>query len=357
MKHIATMWTALCVVFTLGGCTLEKQEAPDVAGPSEFATSVTVTITPDVLTQDGASQSVVKIIVRDANGQVPREPVTLRAEIRINGTLADFGSLSARTVVTGSDGTATLVYTAPPSTNGLSVDPFTVVDIAVVPVGSNFGNSQYRVASIRLVPPGGVIPPDGLRPYFTFTPAAPQDHQSVLFEACGDPTRSCAPGNNPIATYSWNFGDGGTSSGRVTTHQYNSPGTYVASLTVTDGFGRSATTTVSLSIGAGINPTASFVFSPTDPLPGTTVFFNASASRAAPGRTIVSYTWDFGDGSSGTGLQSSHRYPFLGSFTVTLVVTDDAGRSSSASQTVPVAFPSEEESIAPSKKRGGTLQH
>jgi PKD repeat protein len=71
----------------------------------------------------------------------------------------------------------------------------------------------------------------------------------------------------------------------------------------------------------------------------------------------VSYTWDFGDGSSGTGLQSSHRYPFLGSFTVTLVVTDDAGRSSSASQTVPVAFPSEEESIAPSKKRGGTLQH
>ena len=107
-----------------------------------------------------------------------------------------------------------------------------------------------------------------------------------------------------------------------------------------------------------MNPTASFVFSPTDPLPGTTVFFNASGSRAAPGRSIVSYAWDFGDGSTGTGVTASHRYPFLGSFTVTLVVTDDAGRTSSASQTVPVAFPSEEEeSIAPSKKRGGTLQH
>ena len=43
--------------------------------------------------------------MRDANGQVPREPVTLRAEIRVNGTIADFGSLSARTLVTDSDGT------------------------------------------------------------------------------------------------------------------------------------------------------------------------------------------------------------------------------------------------------------
>jgi chitodextrinase len=289
---------------------------------------------------------------------VPREPVTLRAEIRVNGTIADFGSLSARTVVTGADGTATLVYTAPPSSNGLSVDGFTVVDIAVVPVGSNFANSQIRVASVRLVPPGGVIPPDGLRPYFTVNPAAPQDHQSALFEACGDPARACAPPNNPIASYSWNFGDGHTASGRVTTHQYNSPGTYVVSLTVTDGFGRSATTSSSISVGAGVNPTASFVFSPTDPLPGTRVFFNATASRAAPGRSIVSYSWDFGDGTSGSGVQASHLYPALGSFTVTLVVTDDAGRTSSVSQTVPVAFPDEEEeSIAPSKKRGGTLQH
>ncbi len=182
----------------------------------------------------------------------------------------------------------------------------------------------------------------------------------MLFEACGDPARACAPPNNGIVSYSWSFGDGHSGNGRVTTHQYNSPGTYVASLTVTDGFGRSATTSISLSVGAGVNPTASFVFSPTDPLPGATVFFNASASRAAPGRSIVSYTWDFGDGSSGTGVQASRRYPFLGSYTVTLVVTDDAGRTSTASQTVPVQFPDEEEeSIAPSlKKRGsGTLQH
>jgi hypothetical protein len=102
------------------------------------------------------------------------------------------------------------------------------------------------------------------------------------------------------------------------------------------------------------------VFSPTDPLPGTTVFFNASASRAAPGRRIVRYQWDFGDGTTGTGATPSHLYPFLGSFTVTLVVTDDVGRRGIASQTVPVAFPEEEEeelTVPTARKKGGTLRH
>ena len=155
-------------------------------------------------------------------------------------------------------------------------------------------------------------------------------------------------------SYSWNFGDGGTATGRTVTHEFSAPGTYVVSLTVTDAFGRSATTSQVVAIGAGVNPTASFVFSPTDPLPGTTVFFNASASRAAPGRSIVSYTWDFGDGTSGTGVQTSRRYTILGSYTVTLVVTDDAGRTSSASRRSR-AFP-EEESTAPALKKGGRLR-
>lgn len=351
MKHrIATACAALVAAATLAGCTMKKTEAPDLAGPSEASTSVVVNISPDVLQQDGASQSVVTVTARDANGQ-PARNLSMRVEIRLGGTIADFGSLSARSIVTGSDGRATLVYTAPPSTSP-AVDPFTVVDIAVIPIGNDFGNSQTRVASVRLVPPGVVIPPDGLRPAFTFTPSAPQDHQTVLFDGS---TSTAAPGN-AIATYSWNFGDGDTGSGRTATHSYDSPGTYIASLTISDSFGRSATISQSLTVGAGANPTASFVFSPSDPLPGTTVFFNASASRAAPGRTIVSYDWDFGDGTFGTGVTASRRYPLLGSYTVTLVVTDDAGRRGIASQTVPVALPDEEAALAPARKKGGTLR-
>jgi PKD repeat protein len=354
MKHHIQHGAAallLLAATALAGCTLEKQDPPDLAGPSEFGTSITVTISPDVLEQNGASQALVTITARDANGQ-PLRNVTLRAEIIAGGTLQDFGSLSARTVVTGADGRATLVYTAPPSP-AMAVDPFTVIDIGVTPIGSDFGNSVMRFASVRLVPTGVIIPPDGLQPRFTFTPTAPQDHQRVLFDA----STSQAPGNNPIVSYSWNFGDGGSATGRTATHEFFTPGTYVVSLTVTDGFGRSATTSQVIAVGAGVNPTASFVFSPTDPLPGTTVFFNASASRAAPGRTIVSYSWDFGDGTSGTGVQTSRRYTVLGSYTVTLVVTDDAGRTSSASQTVPVAFPDEEASTSPTlRKKGGTLR-
>ena len=332
----------------LSACTMTKQEAPDFTGPSEFGTSVVVSISPDVLPQDGASQSVVTVTARGPNGQ-PIPNLALRAEIRVNGTPMDFGSLSARSIVTGSDGRATLVYTAPTSL-GVAVDPFTIVDIVVTPVGGDFNNSAQRSASVRLVHNGPVAPADGLAPYFTFSPTNPQDHQVVLFSACNDPQRPCAPANNPIFTYSWNFGDGRTATGQSVAHDYFSPGTYLVQLTVTDGYGRSATSSQTLSVGAGVNPTAVITFSPQDPLPGTTVQFNALSSRAAPGRTIVSYSWDFGDGTGGSGVQTSHLYPNIGNFTVTLVVTDDVGRTGVATQVIPVQIP-DEEGIAPARKK------
>ena len=39
------------------GCTLKEQEAPPLSGPSEFAKSITVSVSPDILSQDGSSQS------------------------------------------------------------------------------------------------------------------------------------------------------------------------------------------------------------------------------------------------------------------------------------------------------------
>lgn len=349
MKHQIPAAAALFAAITLAGCTMESQEPPELGGPSEFGTSIAVAVSPDLLTQDGASQSVVTVTARDPNGG-PVRNLPLRAEIRVGGTIVDFGSLSARSIVTGADGRATFVYTAPPAASP-AVDTFTIVDIAVVPVGSDFANSVSRVASLRLVPPGIVLPPDGLRPAFTFSPTAPQDHQSVIFDA----STSQAPVNNPIASYSWNFGDGDTANGRTVTHEYDSAGTFVVTLTVSDAYGRTATAMQNVSVNPGLDPTASFTFSPTDPLPGATVFFNASASRAAPGRRIVSYRWDFGNGGTGSGSTASRVYPTIGTYTVTLTVTDDAGRRNVASQTVQVALP-EEDLMAPGVLKGGTLR-
>ena len=349
MKHRSFVAIIIVLSALVSACTLKKQEEPDFAGPSEFGTSVVVTISPDILPQDGASQSLVTITARGPNGQ-PVPNVPLRAEIRVDGTLMDFGRLSTRNVVTGSDGRATIVYTAP-SAAGDGVDAFTVVEIVVTPVGTDFNNSASRSASMRLVPPNGPIaPPDGMAPYFAFTPGSPQDNQVVLFTACNDPLRLCATAANPIVSYSWNFGDGRTASGATVSHQFAAPGTYLVMLTVTDGFGRSATTSQTMSVGAGVNPTAVITFSPQDPLPGTTVQFNALASRAAPGRRIVSYSWDFGDGGRATGDSTSHLYPFIGNYTVTLVVTDDVGRTGVATQVVPVQIP-DSSIVAPAGKK------
>ena len=113
MTHrLITRGLAIVLVALTAACTMTKQEAPDLSGPSEFSTSVAVAISPDVLPQDGASQSVITLTARDAQGQ-PLRNVGLRVEIRVDGTPRDLGSLSARSVVTGTDGRATVVYTAP----------------------------------------------------------------------------------------------------------------------------------------------------------------------------------------------------------------------------------------------------
>ncbi len=329
----------LLAATALGGCTMKSQEAPPLTGPSELGTSIVITVTPDTIFQDGASQSLVTVTARDQNGN-PLRNVSLRAEILVDGVATDFGSLSARSIVTGADGRATLTYTAPKAPAGPSVDNQTTVNIAVTPLGNDFGNAVTRVATIRLVPTGVVVPPDGLQPSFTFTPTNPTDNQSVLFSACSDAQAApCAPANNPVATYTWSFGDGSSGSGRVTTHTYRNPGTYFPRLTITDALGRSASTTQSITVGQGVLPTASFTISPTNSRINQSINFNASASRPAPGRTIVSYSWDFGDGTPlvVTGSpQTTHSYSVARTFVVTLVVTDDTGKTAVASNTVTV---------------------
>jgi PKD repeat protein len=292
-------------------------------------------VSPDVLEQNGASQSVIAINARGPNGE-PLRGLSVRLAISVGGTAVDFGSLSARSIATGNDGRATAVYTAP-AAPPVTTDDFTIVDIIVTPVGSDFNNTALRTAAIRLVPPGNVIPPDGLRPSFTFTPTTPQDNQTILFDA------SASQPIGGIAEYRWNFGDGRTASGRTATHAYSTPGTYAVTLTIVDGFNRAASSVQSITVGAGAGPSAQFVFSPGNPTPGATVFFNASGSRAAPGTSIVGYRWDFGDGVIVDGGPTvSHAYALAGDYRVTLVVTDNTGRTAAVTVTVPVELPSDD---------------
>ena len=79
---------------------------------------------------------------------------------------------------------------------------------------------------------------------------------------------------------------------------------------------------------------ARFTFSPTTPGPTEDVFFNAQSSTVDNGR----FVWDFGDGSSGSGVTTTHQYARGGtSYTVTLTVTNDLGQTSTTTRTVPVS--------------------
>ncbi|WP_051141391.1 PKD domain-containing protein [Salisaeta longa] len=79
-------------------------------------------------------------------------------------------------------------------------------------------------------------------------------------------------------------------------------------------------------------PTASF----TSTVNGFEVTFDASGSTDPDGGTIQSYTWEFGDGTSGTGATVSHTYQAIGDYDVTLEVIDDEGQTASSSSTVTV---------------------
>jgi PKD repeat protein len=242
------------------------------------------------------------------------------------------------------------VFTAPPRNPlGLSGTcagvPGTCVEIIATPTSSDFATVQPQAATIRLVPPGVILPPaDTPTARFTFSPATPQANSPVQFDASSScpgsanaTTGACQPSFNEIVRYDWDFGDGTRGNGVTASHTYTTAQTYTVTLTVTNDRQLSASVTQQVTVGAGAAPTtAAFVFSPTQPFVNDVVFFDASQSEAAPGHTLVQFNWQFGDGTTASGRTTSHAYTAAGTYNVTLTVVDEAGQSKVATNPVPV---------------------
>ena len=90
--------------------------------------------------------------------------------------------------------------------------------------------------------------------------------------------------------------------------------------------------------GANVPPSASFTVNPASGPPSTSFAFNGSPSSDTDG-TIVSFAWDFGDGSSGSGASATHTYAAQGTYTASLTVTDNQGATGTTSSTVVVTAP------------------
>lgn len=181
-----------------------------------------------------------------------------------------------------------------------------------------------------------------------FTDAAPATPAtSVSF----DPTASTAA--NGISSATWNFGDGTQPSftvgqPMVVNHTYASPGDYTVTLTLVDNSGDLATLTHLVAIGHP--PTAAFSSTPTHAAAGYPVQFNAGASSDPnSGATINTYAWNFGDGTTTTGVAPRHSYIRPGTYTVTLRVTDSLGLTATRAVSLTVLAPGRVTNIGPRK--------
>jgi PKD repeat protein len=114
---------------------------------------------------------------------------------------------------------------------------------------------------------------------------------------------------NGPTTWSWNFGDGSLSSVQNPTHTYSQPGTYTVTLIASNNYGTSAYYQVITAGGlaASINVSGNYVI-------GNTLSFSSTYTAA------LSYSWNFGDGSSSGAQSPTHSYVNPGTYVVSLTL-------------------------------------
>jgi MYXO-CTERM domain-containing protein len=144
----------------------------------------------------------------------------------------------------------------------------------------------------------------------------------VAFDASGS-----FDADGALAAYAWDFGDGATATGAQAQHAYTRPGSYLVALTVTDAQGATAQDYVLVLVAEPIlanAPPLAEAGQDVSGHAGQPLTFSASGSADVDG-ALIGYTWDFGDGTTASGLSASHAYQGGGTYTVTLTVIDNVG--------------------------------
>ncbi len=319
-------WAGVVLVAAVSSaCSMDKTKQPALAGPSEFAVSMEMRATPEVLERDGLSQSVIRVFARDFT---TGKTAAARRTFALTLSPVDAGTLSASQVTTGTDGWGTVIYTAAKSSQDVSKVTIGAVPLATHDELGNETNTREQVVTIWLR--GDSAPTSN----FTFSPAAPKQFDLVTFDASGTTLdgKACMD----TCKFAWTFGAEGSATGEVVTHRFEHIGTHTVTLNVTGPSGIVVTTRKTITVSAAAPPDAKIQASSTSIEPGQSVRFTGLLSEGKDGAKIVEYNWDFGNGETGSGPTVSSTYEDVGTYLVTLTVRDSNGQEKSAFVTVTV---------------------
>jgi len=162
---------------------------------------------------------------------------------------------------------------------------------------------------------------------FTYSPESPDTNQPIQFiDSSSDP-------DGTIASWYWTFGDGDTSIQQNPTHTYSDDGTYPVSLLVTDNDGNTDEILKDVQV-SNIGPSSGFTYAPVDPTDADTISFTDESTDSDG--SIISWFWDFGDGSTSSSQHPSYMYATEGDYIVSLTVTDDDASQDTSTQQITV---------------------
>ncbi|MFT3746951.1 MAG: PKD domain-containing protein [Agriterribacter sp.] len=159
------------------------------------------------------------------------------------------------------------------------------------------------------------------------------DFTSPNNTGCGAPLTVNFQNTTPNTTnWKWDFGDGETSTQQNPTHEYQKPGNYSVTLTVTSATGCEATITKANFVS--ITPATISISNL--PQGGCRPLAVSPVATATSPDGIASYSWNWGDGNTSTGANPSHSYANVGIYNVVLTITTNGGCIQNIPRTVTV---------------------
>jgi PKD repeat protein len=159
-----------------------------------------------------------------------------------------------------------------------------------------------------------------------YSPQFPAKRTAISFWGTG----STDPDGDEIVNFRWDFGDGTTAVGPVVSHTYPDARNYNVTLVVSDGKVDSAP--VSIEVAVFDRAPVANAGGPYSGARNAAIRFDGSASSDGDGDPLT-YRWDFGDGTTGSGATPTHAYARSGVYTVKLVVNDGSVDSTPPSRT------------------------